>query len=110
VVFKSLGRRVYEFPTSKLSVLVDLLEKAYLSGFVLLQAFTSLYPFLSGATSVAPPEQEVGVGGDPPSMKVDVVGQVTQMEFLPLMLTSVYCAIGLAWAFIRLSFLYLRAQ
>lgn len=29
------------------------------------------------------------------------------MEFLPLMMTSVYCALGITWAFLRLSFLYL---
>lgn len=28
------------------------------------------------------------------------------MEFLPLMLTSVYCAIGILWAWIQLSYLY----
>jgi hypothetical protein len=30
------------------------------------------------------------------------------MEFLPLMLTSVYCAVGLGWAFMRMGYLYVR--
>ncbi|KAH9999354.1 glycosyl transferase [Russula vinacea] len=31
-------------------------------------------------------------------------------EFLPLMLTSLYCALGLIWAYARLSFLYLTSK
>lgn len=29
------------------------------------------------------------------------------MEFLPLMLTSLYCALGIVWAWLRLSWVYL---
>ncbi len=29
------------------------------------------------------------------------------LEFLPLMLTSVYCALGIVWAWLRLSWAYL---
>jgi hypothetical protein len=32
------------------------------------------------------------------------------MEFLPLMLTSVYCSIGLIWSFLRLGFIYLHEE
>jgi hypothetical protein len=30
------------------------------------------------------------------------------MEFLPLMLISLYCAVGIVWAWLRLSYAYLR--
>ncbi|KAG9015040.1 glycosyl transferase [Tulasnella sp. JGI-2019a] len=107
VVLRSLGRRVYEYPSTKLMVLVDLAEKAYISGFVPLQAFVSLYPMLVNKTPTVSPEQEVVI--DSGKTKADVVaGVVSQMEFLPLMLTSVYCAVGLVWAFLRLSYLYIR--
>ena len=61
-------------------------ERFYLAGFPLLQTFVTLYPMFTG--------------------KQD--GE-TALEFLPLMLTSVYCAIGLVWAFIRLSAMYLTS-
>ncbi|KAI6164762.1 hypothetical protein EDD17DRAFT_1473910 [Pisolithus thermaeus] len=35
-----------------------------------------------------------------------VAGKSSDIQFLPLMVTSVYCAAGLVWAFIRLSVLY----
>lgn len=95
------------YPSSKLLVLVDFAEKAYISGFVVLQAFVTLYPILVTKATMITPEQEVMVGsGD---VKIDVVaGAASQMEFLPLMLTSVYCAVGLVWAFLRLGYLYIR--
>ncbi|KAG8865343.1 glycosyl transferase [Tulasnella sp. 330] len=107
VVLQSLGRRVYEYPSSKLMVLVDFAEKAYISGFIVLQTFVTLYPMLTTKSAMVAPEQEVTVGsGD---VKVDVMADVaSQMEFLPLMLTSVYCALGLVWAFLRLGYLYIR--
>ncbi|KAF9516877.1 glycosyltransferase family 57 protein [Hydnum rufescens UP504] len=42
----------------------------------------------------------------PPSSSVET-RKGGEMEFLPLMVTSVYCAVGLVWAFLRLSYLYL---
>ena len=68
------------FPTSLPFVILDTIEKGYVAGFAVLQLFTTLFPLWAGKSS----------------------------EFLPLMLTSIYCAIGLVWAFIRLSVLYLR--
>jgi len=31
-------------------------------------------------------------------------------EFVPLMLTSLYCALGLIWAYLRLGFLYITSE
>ncbi|TFK76022.1 glycosyltransferase family 57 protein [Pluteus cervinus] len=85
MVYIPLARRVYEFPTSLPLVVLDGLEKLYLGGFVVLLAFTTLFPVLSRQSSAA-------------------------MEFLPLLATSVYCAIGLLWGFIRLVFVYLNEE
>ncbi|KAG6335532.1 hypothetical protein ID866_3562 [Astraeus odoratus] len=69
------------FPTSSPLVLVEQLENAYLAGFVLLQVFVMTISITADENSA--------------------------VQFLPLMITSVYCAMGLVWAFIRLSVLYL---
>ncbi|KIJ70201.1 glycosyltransferase family 57 protein [Hydnomerulius pinastri MD-312] len=84
MVLRPLHKQVYEFPTSLPWVLLEQLENAYLGGFAILQAFVLVFPLLTG--------------GNP------------DIEFLPLMMTSVYCAAGLVWAFIRLSVIYLRQQ
>ncbi|KIJ20154.1 glycosyltransferase family 57 protein [Paxillus involutus ATCC 200175] len=84
MVLRPLHKQVYEFPASLPWVLLEQLENAYLTGFALLQAFVLVFPIL--------------FGGNP------------EVEFLPLMMTSVYCATGLAWAFIRLSIIYLKQQ
>ncbi|KAH9938562.1 glucosyltransferase [Fomitopsis serialis] len=95
-----LHSRVYEFPRSLPFVIIDSLEKVYLAGFPLLQLFVTLFPVLTSQRSGASPtpgaDAEVQVEGD------------KALEFLPLMLTSVYCAVGLVWAFLRLSVIYLR--
>jgi len=85
LVYVLLARRVYEFPPSLGFVVLDALEKVYLAGFPLLLAFVSLLPMLNRHTSAS-------------------------MEFLPLLATSVYCAIGLVWGFIRLLVVYLNEE
>jgi len=87
LVFKPLERRVYEFPRSLPMVILNYVEKSYLGGFALLQIFVSLFPLFTRS-------RETG----------------ETLEFLPLMLTSVYCAIGLTWAFLRLSYIYLKGS
>ncbi|TFY72762.1 hypothetical protein EVG20_g264 [Dentipellis fragilis] len=89
LVFIPLHKRVYEFPRSLSGVIVNTLELLYLGGFVLLQAFVILMPALL----------KTFYGTDE--------GAAAKWEFLPLMLTSIYCAVGLVWAYIRLSFLFL---
>jgi len=79
------------FPTTPIGVVVDFMERGYLYGFALLQIFTSLYPAIAERSSTF-------ANGD----------ALTRLEFLPLMVTSIYCAIGVIWAFLKLSVLYLR--
>lgn len=70
------------FPTTLPWVILEQLENAYLLGFAPLLAFVLAFPLVFGGNS--------------------------QVEFLPLMMTSVYCALGLVWGFIRLGTIYLR--
>lgn len=62
-------------------VVIDALEKAYLAGFLPLLIFVSIFPQLGGCDK--------------------------SMEFLPLMVTSVYSAAGMIWGFFRLLTIYL---
>ncbi|KAJ7937161.1 glucosyltransferase [Mycena leptocephala] len=83
-VYVPLTRRVYEFvqiPYVLSFVIIDKLEKIYLLDFHCSSSLSR--SFLLG---------------------------VAAMEFLPLMLTSVYCAIGLVWGFCRLMFVYLNEE
>lgn len=69
---------------------MDSAEKLYLLGFPVLLAFITL---------VSVKNQKVAsTDGNTPT---------SGMEFLPLMATSVYCAIGMVWSFLRLGFIYL---
>ena len=60
----------------------------YLWGFLLLEIVVTLCPFLAKAFGQGP----------------------EKWEFLPLMLTSLYCALGLIWAYGRLAFLYINSK
>ncbi|KAL6309706.1 glucosyltransferase [Sparassis latifolia] len=112
IVFTPLYRRVYEFPRSLPFVIIDSLEKLYLVGFVLLQLFVTLFSLFtvhssaphSESTPICTAVEGVSCPEPDPS---SVVVRAAALEFLPLMLTSVYCAVGLVWAFMRLSLIYL---
>jgi len=86
LVLGPIHRRIYDFPRSLPFVIIDVLERAYLYGFVALHLVVSILAWFVGRS------------------------QTSTMEFLPLMMTSVYCAFGLVWAFIRLSVLYLQRK
>ena len=82
VITDGLFSSLVRFPTTLPCVILEQLENAYLLGFAPLLGFTLAFPLFFDGNS--------------------------QVEFLPLMMTSVYCALGLVWAFIRLSTIYLR--
>ena len=73
--------------------MLDAVERLYLIGFPLLQVVVTLLPLLTFRRANGEESE-----GRP------------ALEFLPLMLTSVYCAIGLVWAFVRLSVMYLASE
>lgn len=111
---------IHRFPSTLPLVVLDYLERLYLAGFPLLQLFVTLFPIITSQTSL-PSTGEVANAAtcipqdnftcpDPePLPAAPSTAGAASMEFLPLMLTSVYCAVGLTWAFMRLSVLYLRA-
>ena len=73
---------------------MDVAERVYLAGFPLLQIFVTLFPLLTSRRKDTSEQTD----------------EASALEFLPLMLTSVYCAIGLVWAFVRLSVVYLASK
>jgi alpha-1,3-glucosyltransferase len=60
----------------------------YLYGFLLLEVVVTLCPVIAKAFAQGP----------------------EKWEFLPLMLISLYCALGLIWAYARLSYLYITSK
>ncbi|KAI9056585.1 glycosyltransferase family 57 protein [Trametes sanguinea] len=102
-VLKPIHRQVYQFPRGILAVIVDVLERLYLAGFPLLQLFVTLFPVLAARRLASQAAASKNAG----EVKSELSASASAMEFLPLMLTSVYCAVGLVWAFVRLSVIYL---
>ncbi|KAK0206516.1 glucosyltransferase [Desarmillaria ectypa] len=99
-VYQPLSRRVYELPKSLFYVILDILEKLYLAGFLLLQLFVSFYPMITACTQNCEPSSDIPCDDS----------SLAKMEFLPLMTTSVYCAVGLVWGFLRLVYIYLHEE
>lgn len=95
LVLSPLSKQLYEFPSGVIAVATDILERAYLYGFIFLQVFVSLYSVLTKTRAQA---------GD------TAAESLSKLEFLPLMVTSIYCAIGVIWAFLRFSWLYLTEK
>ncbi|RPD67057.1 glycosyltransferase family 57 protein [Lentinus tigrinus ALCF2SS1-6] len=101
-VLRPIHRQVYQFPRTVTFVVIDFLERLYLAGFPLLQIFVTLFPLFArrrGAANGSVSEHSDGEESG-----------TSPLEFLPLMVTSVYCAVGLVWAFIRLSVIYLARK
>ena len=99
------------FPKSLSYVILDMVEKIYLTGFVFLQLFIMLFPILSARSKHAV-EEIACVPSDEvicPDV-LDAPATDDSMAFLPLMVTSVYCAVGIVWGFIRLMFVYLNEE
>ncbi|GAA5857846.1 hypothetical protein JCM1840_000934 [Sporobolomyces johnsonii] len=122
LVFPRLRRVVYRPLPNFFSMVVNKAETLYLYGFVLLHLYvTFLHPLLFPSTpatysapSVVGHCDAVTGGNCTLSDSVSVpnhgdAGAVAEssMEFLPLMLTSVYCAVGIVWSWLRLSCGYL---
>ena len=82
IIASNISLNILRFPTTLPWVLLEGLENVYLLGFAPLLGFITAFPLIFGGNS--------------------------QVEFLPLMMTSVYCALGLVWAFIRLGVMYIR--
>jgi alpha-1,3-glucosyltransferase len=106
-VYVPLNRRIYEYPKSIVYAIIDSLEKVYLAGFPLLLLFVSMFPYLQTQSESAVNaciSSDTFVCSDP-QFKSGPKSSV--LEFLPLMATSIYCALGLVWSFMRLGFIYL---
>ncbi|KAJ7591180.1 glycosyltransferase family 57 protein [Mycena floridula] len=107
-VYKPLSRRVYEFPKSLSYVILDMVEKIYLAGFIPLQLLVALFPIVAGYQDRrAQQVYQACVKLDQASCQLQA-SRFSAMEFLPLLLTSVYCAIGVVWGFLRLIHIYLH--
>ena len=90
-------------------MVIDLVEKVYLAGFPLLLAFSMIFKLLIqrvSTTNQLTKPCTLAEGATCPN-ETDLGGA---MDFLPLMLTSVYCSIGLIWGFLRLGFIYLHEE
>lgn len=94
-------------------VILNTVEMAYLAGFALLQIFVIFFPIiartiLSGSASSTPNNTYTPVieGGGAVAVDVEMEDAAAKWEFVPLMATSIYCAVGLVWAYARLAYLY----
>jgi alpha-1,3-glucosyltransferase len=92
---------------------MDRLEKVYLAGFPFLLLFVSILPYLQtqseSAVNVCISSNAL-VCPDPQLNSMKSSPKSSVMEFLPLMATSIYCALGLVWSFMRLGYIYLYEE
>jgi alpha-1,3-glucosyltransferase len=106
---------------SRLSLIALFGEALYLCLFPLLQLYMSvlhpiLFPPPSSVVDALSCEASASLLDDSSAVVLCPAGNATiatvtrqassSYEFLPLMMCSVYCAIGIVWSWLRLSFLY----
>ncbi|BGP25037.1 glycosyl transferase [Rhodotorula toruloides] len=119
-VLPQLRKVVYRPLPSLFAMLVDKAETLYLYGFVFLQLYTTflhsfLFPSSSAASSIpgviicSASAVANGTCVDPAVAQQATAVSEASMEFLPLMLTSVYCAVGIVWSWLRLSWGFLTS-
>lgn len=114
------------------SMLVNKLEAIYLGGFILLQIcsffvpgaslslleltciyyqdVSLLHPMLFPADPISQSPSIIHCDSSSSNCTLpltEVDSEAGSMEFLPLMITSVYCAVGITWSWLRLSWGYL---
>jgi alpha-1,3-glucosyltransferase len=92
---------------------MDSLEKVYLAVFPFLLLFVSTFPYLQTQSESAINvciSSDVFVCPDPQLNSMKSGPKSSVLEFLPLMATSIYCALGLVWSFMRLGFIYLYEE
>ncbi|TFL05788.1 glucosyltransferase [Pterulicium gracile] len=110
-VYRALAHRVYEYPRSLAYVVIDTLEKIYVAGFIPLHIVVTALSFMHSGPTVTPvacvPSHDFTCPEPEPSAQTS---PGANWQFLPLLLTSVYCALGCVWAFFRLSFVYLKGD
>lgn len=100
IVMPLLSKAVPRPSPTSLEILLYYGESLYLAGFPLLQLFVSvIHPWYFRAAPTKTMEELVDWDMEPAQ---------PSMQFLPLMATSVYCAIGIIWAWLRFSYLYFR--
>lgn len=99
-----MNQSLNRYPKSLGFVIMDMGEKAYLAGFPFLLAFITFYPtYMSRKMGSA--------NGHVIYDKLGAEEEIrSAMEFLPLMATSVYCAAGIVWGYLRLLFVYLNEE
>ena len=96
-------------------VIVDYFEKVYLAGFCFLHIFVTVFPIVNGQSDGVSTALNANSNLTESAVNSKADAQsppksAGAFEFLPLMATSVYCAIGLTWAFLRLSFIYMKSS
>ncbi|GJN90864.1 hypothetical protein Rhopal_003878-T1 [Rhodotorula paludigena] len=109
VVLPQLRRVVYRPLPNLFSVLIDKAETLYLLGFVAVQICESHFFIVPQLQTCSPASLLNGSCTEPAAVAQAMTVSETSMEFLPLLLTSVYCAVGIVWSWLRLSWGFLTS-